>query len=42
MRIVFMGTAEIACPSVERLAETDWIELAGIVTQPERPRGRAL
>jgi len=42
MRIVFMGSAAIACPSVERMAATDWIELAGIVTQPDRPSGRAL
>jgi methionyl-tRNA formyltransferase len=40
LRIVFCGTPAFAVPSLQRLiAETDF-EVAGVVTQPDRPRGR--
>jgi methionyl-tRNA formyltransferase len=39
MRIVFMGTPEFSVPSLERLHEKDH-EIALVVTQPDRPRGR--
>jgi len=39
MRIVFMGTPEFAVPSVEALLKSD-DRVVGIVTQPDRPRGR--
>jgi methionyl-tRNA formyltransferase len=42
MRVVFMGSAELACPSLERLGATPGIEVVGVVTQPDRPRGRNL
>ncbi len=42
MRVVFMGSAEIACPSVGAMLTAPGIELVGIVTQPDRPCGRAL
>jgi methionyl-tRNA formyltransferase len=38
MRIVFMGSPEYAIPSLEMLSRTR--EIAGIVTQPDRPAGR--
>ncbi len=38
MRIVFIGTALFACPSLDELAETH--EVALVVTQPDRPAGR--
>ena len=41
MRIVFFGTPEFAVPSLERLVESRH-EIVGIVTQPDRPRGRGL
>ncbi len=41
MRIVFMGSAEFACPAVHALLESRHA-LAGCVTQPDRPRGRHL
>lgn len=39
MRIVFMGTPEFAVPSLEALLKSD-DNVVGIVTQPDRPRGR--
>jgi methionyl-tRNA formyltransferase len=39
MRIVFMGTPEFAMPSLEALLKSN-DRVVGIVTQPDRPRGR--
>lgn len=39
MRIVFMGTPEFAVPSLEALLRSDEM-IAGVVTQPDRPKGR--
>ena len=39
-RVVYMGTAEIACPPLRVLAGMPEIELAAVYTQPDRPRGR--
>ena len=39
MRIVFMGTPEFAVPSLEALIGQKY-ELAGVFTQPDRPKGR--
>jgi methionyl-tRNA formyltransferase len=38
MRIVFIGTAPFACPSLDGLAEAH--DVALVVTQPDRPAGR--
>lgn len=42
MRVVFFGTAELACPSLAELANDKSFELAAVVTQPDRPKGRDL
>src|ERR1043166_3047380 len=42
MRILFMGTAELACPCLEAVAKLPVHELVGVVTQPDRPKGRSL
>jgi len=42
MRVVFFGTAELACASLEALAAAPAVSLLGVVTQPDRPRGRDL
>lgn len=42
MRIVFMGSAELACPCLDKLMATQADTVAGVVTQPDRPRGRSL
>lgn len=40
MRIVFIGTGEIGVPTLRMLGEWREHELAGIVTQPDKPVGR--
>lgn len=40
MRIVFMGTPDFAVGSLQALAECGKYEIVGIVTQPDRPKGR--
>ncbi len=42
MRVVFLGSAGFACASLERLLTLDGVEVAGVVTQPDRPQGRNL
>lgn len=39
MRIVFMGTAEFAVPSLKMLVQAGH-EIISVVTQPDRPKGR--
>ncbi len=39
MRIVFMGTPDFAVPSLKALLKEGY-EVAGVFTQPDRPRGR--
>ncbi|MEA5471365.1 methionyl-tRNA formyltransferase [Spirulina sp. 06S082] len=40
MKIVFFGTPQFAVPSLQRLLLEPEIEVLGVVTQPDRPRGR--
>jgi methionyl-tRNA formyltransferase len=40
LRIVFCGTPAFAVPSLQRLIAEPDFEIAGVVTQPDRPRGR--
>jgi methionyl-tRNA formyltransferase len=42
MRLVFMGSAELACPSLDALAALPGHEIVGVVTQPDKPKGRDL
>ncbi|MGA4643645.1 methionyl-tRNA formyltransferase [Limisphaera sp. 4302-co] len=42
VRCVYVGTAEIACPSLARLVDWPGAEVVGVVTQPDRPAGRHL
>ncbi|HZV33507.1 MAG TPA: methionyl-tRNA formyltransferase [Verrucomicrobiae bacterium] len=42
LRIIFMGTAELACASLEALAQQKDVSVAAVVTQPDRPKGREL
>jgi methionyl-tRNA formyltransferase len=41
LKIVFLGTPEIACGFLSRLAATGH-EIAGVISQPDRPVGRGL
>lgn len=40
MKIIFMGTPDFAVPSLKRIAADSEIEIAAVVTQPDRERGR--
>src|SRR5438105_12299619 len=40
MRVVFIGTGEIGVPVLRWLRESEEHELAGVVTQPDKPVGR--
>ncbi len=40
MKIVFFGTPQFAVPSLKRLLTEPEFEVIGVVTQPDRPRGR--
>jgi len=40
MRVLFLGTPEIAAIALDALVRSPQIELVGIVTQPDRPAGR--
>jgi len=42
MNLVFMGTAELSCASLERLAGMKGIIVRAVVTQPDKPKGREL
>ena len=40
-RVLFMGTPDFAVPSLRLLLEEkDQVEVIGVVTQPDRPKGR--
>lgn len=39
-RLIYMGTPEFACPALEMLAKRPEVEVALVVTQPDRPSGR--
>jgi methionyl-tRNA formyltransferase len=40
MRIVFCGTPSFAVPTLKHLIAQPDFEIAGVITQPDRPRGR--
>jgi len=40
MRVLFAGSPSIAVPALDSLCNTDGIELAGVLTNPDAPRGR--
>lgn len=40
IRILFMGSDEVACPALDRLLASDDVHVVSVVTQPDRPKGR--
>jgi len=42
VRVVFMGSPSCACPCLDTLLRAPGVEVAAVVSQPERPRGRGL
>src|SRR6266536_44333 len=42
LRIVFFGTAELACASLHALVRGGFCEVIAVVSQPDKPKGRDL
>jgi methionyl-tRNA formyltransferase len=42
LRIIFMGTAELSCASLEKLCADSGFQVVAVVTQPDKPKGRDL
>ena len=42
LRIIFMGTAELSCASLEKLSRDEKFSVQAVVTQPDKPKGRDL
>ncbi len=42
MKLIFMGTPEFALPSLKMLADSGKHEVALVITQPDKPKGRGL
>lgn len=42
LRVIFMGTAELACASLQELLNSPEFRVLAVVTQPDRPKGRDL
>ena len=42
LKIIFMGTAELSCASLEKLAGAPQFQITSVVTQPDKPSGREL
>jgi methionyl-tRNA formyltransferase len=42
MRVVFLGSGDVGVPVLRWLIEAPGVDLAGVVTQPDRPAGRGL
>src|ERR1035441_3540647 len=42
LRIIFMGTAELSCASLEKLCADQSFQVVTVVTQPDKPKGREL
>ncbi|MDR3456480.1 MAG: methionyl-tRNA formyltransferase [Verrucomicrobiae bacterium] len=42
LRIIFMGTAELSCASLEKLCGDPRFQVVAVVTQPDKPKGRDL
>lgn len=40
MRVLFIGSGELACPALRKLCESDAAEVVAVVSQPDRPKGR--
>lgn len=42
LKIIFMGTAELSCASLEKLSTDPQFQILAVVTQPDKPKGRDL
>ncbi|MEX2550728.1 MAG: methionyl-tRNA formyltransferase [Nitriliruptoraceae bacterium] len=41
MRIAFLGTPDVAVASLQTLVDADDVEIAAVITNPDRPKGRS-
>ncbi|HDQ70474.1 MAG TPA: methionyl-tRNA formyltransferase [Chloroflexi bacterium] len=41
IRVIFMGTPDFAVPTLEALVDASFVDVVGVVTQPDRPAGRS-
>lgn len=42
LRIIFFGTAELSCASLEKISRVQNFSVLAVVTQPDKPKGREL
>jgi methionyl-tRNA formyltransferase len=42
LSVIFMGTPDLACASLQALLKAPGIQVSAVVTQPDRPKGREL
>jgi methionyl-tRNA formyltransferase len=42
LKTIFMGTAELACASLQALGREPFVQLVAVVSQPDKPKGRDL
>ncbi len=42
LRVIFMGTAELSCASLEKIFADKKFQVVAVVTQPDKPKGREL
>ncbi len=42
LKIIFMGTAELSCASLEKISRDKNFQMLAVVTQPDKPKGREL
>ena len=42
LKIIFMGTAELSCATLAKLAADPQFQILAVVTQPDKPKGRDL
>ena len=42
LKLVFMGTADLSCASLQKLAGNPDFQVLAVVTQPDKPKGREL
>jgi len=42
LKIIFMGTAELSCASLQALVRAEKFSVLAVVTQPDKPKGREL
>jgi methionyl-tRNA formyltransferase len=42
LKIIFMGTAELSCASLEKLSCDGKFSVVAVITQPDKPKGREL